>query len=95
MAGGAALSGGVQLIISNRLMLERPRHPGQWRSVQNLPVQGDHISALHIKDNNLSLFMHSTSSGLGANYKGYMMVVMAPPAEASAKEVERLREPGT
>ncbi|WP_343529315.1 pyocin knob domain-containing protein [Yokenella regensburgei] len=77
--GGAVLTSGVELIVSNGLMVERPGYPGQWHSAQNLPAEGDHLSALYIKDNGLWLYIPATSTWLGAAYKGYVTVVMATP----------------
>lgn len=71
-----SLSSNVKLIVNNGLMVERPDRLGQWHSMINIPPAENHISVLYT-DGTLRLYIPTGSVWAGANYKGYVTVVMA------------------
>lgn len=69
---------GVEQIINNGIVVNRSDQTAQWHSINNIPPDGNHISAVFVMQNSLNMFI-GTNAPTWRNclYKGYVEVVMA------------------
>ncbi|MCW5003547.1 hypothetical protein M7963_18705 [Enterobacter roggenkampii] len=72
------LASGIRYVLNNGLKIARPQGAAniQWHAVENIPQDGEHISALFIRDDTLQLYVLSSSPWAGREYTGYVEVML-------------------